>query len=532
MSSTIRFNLKPHTKAQQIRLQRRRVAQGNVLEGTELPLLRVDALQRMINTQMNGIIGALEMIRKNELPSDQAEMINLAQDSADTLLLEVDQLLASHQDGSNETPSEAGNDPVADIRMMLVDADANNRTRIEQKLRHRAVRIDSFALPHDALVALEQAVTEGDPYRIVLLDQNLTGISGETLGSAIGNSPLYRDALLVLISDEHSRSDANRLAHAGFSAWLPTPTSHTMLLNTLRMLCTCIAKKDAPRFVCAGVRLGSKLNAKFHAQPGEEDTEVFASFSHARILAVDDHAVNLQVIRQMLGRFGCQVDTASNGEQALQLVHAQHYDLVLMDCQMPQMDGYQTTALLRAMESGDSHVIVIGWSAGTRHNERDTCLAIGMDDFIAKPIRLRSLNELLMRWLPAAAGNSMKTVQQDDELDATQQMFGDDFAELAQLFLGDSPKRLAALSTAIAEQDAMTAGRLAHVLCGSNASLGATALAALCRDLEIKAKNHELDDAPARLKAIELEYARIEKKLHAMLDAAIQTEPGSSQGKH
>ncbi len=293
-----------------------------------------------------------------------------------------------------------------------------------------------------------------------------------------------------------------------------------MLVNTLSMLCACIVRKDAPRFVCAGVRLSA------------DKLEYLPTFPHARILAVDDNAVNLQVAQQMLARFACQVETASSGQQALQLVKEQHYDLILMDCQMPEMDGYQTTALLRAMESGDSHTIIIGWSAASNRNERDTCLAIGMDDFIAKPIRLRSLNDMLTRWLQAAMPDAAAHLQQDDELAATQKMFGDDFPELAHLFLEDSPKRLTLLSTAIAEQDALATGRLAHVLCGSTASIGATALAALCRELEIRAKNNELDEALSRLSAIELEYTRIDAKLHGMLHAAVQIGSSAHPDKH
>lgn len=521
MSSTIRFKLKPLSAAQRGRKTRRREYQNTAPSDAELNQQLLTDLQRMINTQMNGVIGALEMIRKSDLPADQCEMINLAQGSADKLLLEVDQMLASNQDFSSPSLSEATTNPLANIKMMLVDTDAINRSRIEKKLTQRAARIDSFELPNEALAALEKAAISGDPYRIVLLDQNLAGIDGETLGVAISSAPLYRDALIVLMSDQHSRYDADRLTHAGFSAWLPKPTPNAMLLNTLDMLCACIVKKDAPRFVCAGVHPSQSLNA--------DSAEYLPAFAHARILAVDDNIVNLQVARQMLARFGCQVETASSGQQALHLVSERHYDLILMDCQMPQMDGYQTTALLRAMESADHHTIIIGWSAGAKHNERDTCLAIGMDDFIAKPMRLRSLNELLTRWLQANTTKASSSMQQDDELDATQQMFGEDFAELAHLFLGDSPKRLSLLSTAISEQDALATGRLAHVLCGSTASIGATALAALCRDLEIKAKNKELDDALVRFNAIELEYARIDAKLHDMLDAA---NPTASSGLH
>lgn len=119
-------------------------------------------------------------------------------------------------------------------------------------------------------------------------------------------------------------------------------------------------------------------------------------------------------------------------------------------------------------------------------------------------------------------------MQRDDELDATQEMFGDDFAELAHLFLGDSAKRLALLRTAIADKDAIAIGKLAHILCGSAASIGATALATLCGELETKVKNKDLDDVVLRLNTIEGEYAHISAKLHRMLkaDSEINT-PGA-----
>jgi HPt (histidine-containing phosphotransfer) domain-containing protein len=117
---------------------------------------------------------------------------------------------------------------------------------------------------------------------------------------------------------------------------------------------------------------------------------------------------------------------------------------------------------------------------------------------------------------------------QKDELDATQQMFGDDFAELAHLFLSDTPKRLALLRSALTAKDAAESRRIAHVLCGSSASIGTSALAALCGDLEIKAKNNELEDALARLNTIEFEYARIEATLHDMLHVPFQTKVSNS----
>lgn len=121
-------------------------------------------------------------------------------------------------------------------------------------------------------------------------------------------------------------------------------------------------------------------------------------------------------------------------------------------------------------------------------------------------------------------------MRQDDELDATQKMFGDDFAELAHLFLGDSAKRMALLRAAIADQDVIAIGRLAHILCGSAASIGATALAALCGELETKVKNKDLGDVLLHLNTIESEYVHIHAKLHHMLkvDSEINA-PGADQ---
>ena len=520
MPSYLPFTLKMRTAAQRARIARRRERQNCTLSDAELDARLLDELQRTVNTHMNGIVGALEMIRKSDLAPDQSEMISLAQNSADHLLSDIGQLLELNQDTIFHAHEKDTPQLLSDIRMMLIDTDAGTRERIEKELKQYGASADGFDLPNAALLALEQAALGGDPYRIVILDQQIPGMDGETLGTAIVNTPLHRDTLIVLLSDEHDRHDADRLTLAGFSAWLPKPVSRTMLVDTLTMLCSCIARKDAPRFICAGVRVGS------------EQPESLASFAHSSILVVDDHAVNLQVAQQMLACLGCQIDTASSGQQALQLVSEQRYDLILMDCQMPQMDGYQTTALLRATEAADFHTIIIGWSAGARHQERDTCLAIGMDDFMTKPLRIRALNDMLTRWLKPARVAIGSATPADDELDTTRQMFGDDFPELAHLFLEDSPKRLLLLEQAVAGQDAIAIAKFAHILCGSSASIGASTLAALCRDMEICAKNNAIDEAPARLPAIELEYARIDAKLHHMLDTGHHAESPGAHDKH
>ncbi len=508
------------TDAQRARIARRR-QQFDALADSKLdtqlntqPDARLlDDLQRTINTQLNGIIGVLEMIRQNDLAADQRELIDLAQRSADNLLSDASHLLGPDIDDTVKV-----GDFLIDIRILIVSPDVDMRSRIEKALAQHGMLVAGFDRADTALAALNRAAGDGDPYRIALLDQNLPGIDGETLGTAIGAASIHRDTLIVLASGEHGRHDADRLAQAGFSAWLPKPVSPPMLVDTLTLLCNCIVKKDAPRFVCAGMRLTSE-----HAV-----TDTTYSFAQARILVVDDNQINLQVAERMLARFGCCVDTASGGRQALHMTDVQRYDLILMDCQMPDLDGYQTTALLRAAEDGRTHTPIVGWSARTNRNERDTCLAIGMDDFIAKPMRIRPLNEILVRWLRQSVADETVACP-DDELDTTQEMFGDDFAELAQLFRHDSPKRLVSLREAVLADDAVAIAKLAHVLCGSSASLGATTLAALCRELEISVKNGMLNEGHPRLAAIEIEYARIDARLSGMLQGDTQDNSSSSR---
>ncbi|HTH45218.1 MAG TPA: response regulator [Oxalicibacterium sp.] len=469
---------------------------------------RLDQLQHIVNTNLNGIIGMLEMMLHSDLNGEQRAMLAMAQDTAENLRLQSGRLLQRKSADEPPVSPTVLQQNFAAVRMLLIGASAERPSPALQALHRLGIAIDSFAAPKAALAALEDAAAGAHPYAIVLLEQQLQGLDGETLGTAIGSDATHRDTLLLLLSDTHSADDTERLAQAGFSAWLPQRAPPAMLQDTLNVLCRWVAGTCAPGFVAAGVVVeddAGKLSA--NALP----------FDGSRILAVDDNPVNLHVIERLLARLGCQVDTASGGEQALGLAADHVYDLILMDCQMPGLDGYQTTALLRAAEAGTRHTPIIGWSARTRRRERDTCLAIGMDDFVAKPVHLQTLRQLLARWLPPPANDG--AAEGGDELEATQQMFGCDFTELAQLFLADTPQRLAALQAALAAADTAAFAKVAHALCGSSASIGASALAAICRELEIRARNG-IAAEPARMQAIAQEYARIDAKLRHMMHSA------------
>lgn len=252
-------------------------------------------------------------------------------------------------------------------------------------------------------------------------------------------------------------------------------------------------------------------------------------FAGQRILVVEDNIVNRTVVSHMLQRLGCEVEFAIDGRQAVAMAAARAVDLILMDCQMPELDGYQATEQIRDREATHAtlhaRTPIVALTAYALAGEREKCLAAGMDDFMPKPIRPDVLRDMLGRWLRPPSGNDKtahaQTAVEADDLDEIQEMFGADFPELAGLYTVDSPKRIDALRAAACERDAVVLAMVAHALSGSSASMGASGLAAMCQSLELQTKASWPDQLDAKIDAIALEYTRIESRLGEM----VQTTP-------
>jgi CheY-like chemotaxis protein len=278
--------------------------------------------------------------------------------------------------------------------------------------------------------------------------------------------------------------------------------SHQALLATIAGLCS-----DGTQQTAAAPNATEKAHTGEISQP----------LAGRRILVADDNPVNLQVATRMLEKLGCGVAIATNGLEAVEMYEAEGYDLVLMDCEMPHMDGYEATARIRTLEGNARHTPIVALTALAAQGDREKCLAAGMDDYISKPVRSRTLNETLTRWLSQAEASSVPAASPEDELETIQEMFGTDFPELAALYLNDAPPRIAALHEAWQAGDHVQAARIAHAFAGSSASIGATGLAALCKELEISTKAGILEGFEEKRSAIEAEFQRISSKLHKML---------------
>jgi two-component system sensor histidine kinase/response regulator len=399
---------------------------------------------------------------------------------------------------------DAGPDLLAGLRLLCVDGHPAQRSVMHEHLADRGVRVLAVGTARDALDAL---ATAREPFSVALIDHELPDMDGAALGAAIHADPRHRQLKLVLTSSLVHAADNVAVEAQVFAAFLSKPVPQHRLIDTLLAL---LSKKAAQ----------PELEL---ATPAVEEDGPLKGY---RILAVDDNPVNLQVVTHMLTRLGASVDTAENGRQAIDMFCAKPYALILMDCQMPELDGYQAATEIRNLEQamaalqapGEAldRVPIIALTAHALEGEREKCLAAGMDDFLTKPLRSSALRERLAQWLAGPLEQiAADTVEEEpaDAMDAARKLFGAKFPALARAFLGDAHKRMAALGAAIDDSDADALAEVAHALAGSASAVGATLLGQQCKQLEKSARSGQLETADEQYEAINSEFALVEARL-------------------
>jgi CheY-like chemotaxis protein len=251
----------------------------------------------------------------------------------------------------------------------------------------------------------------------------------------------------------------------------------------------------------------------------------------ARVLVVEDNATNQEVARLILEGFGCRVDTAGNGREALEALGRAHFDLVLLDSLMPLMDGVETVRRIRSGERGTGrHVRVVALTADATEESRRRHLGAGMDDFLTKPLDPERLRGVLRRWVPAedpapaagasppaAAGTAADGPLNGGALGLIRGLQRPGHPDLVQrvvtLYLRDTPSLLESLRAALAAQDAESVSRVAHSLKSSSAHVGASSLAALAREIEALGRGNALGEVEGLLGSVGRTYEEVSREL-------------------
>jgi PAS domain S-box-containing protein len=388
-----------------------------------------------------------------------------------------------------ERPERAGGArDIAGKRLLVVDDNATNREIVRRLAESWGMDVE---VVHGSAEALE-LIRRGDPFDVAVLDMQMPGMDGLELAREIRR---HRDAralpLLLLTSIGHL---AEARGASEFSAQLTKPVKSSQLYDVLL------------RLVAGGAP----------AAAADDDGEGADRGTVAlRLLVAEDNEFNRQLAVALLRKLGYEPDLARNGREALDALARAPYDVVLMDVQMPELDGLEATRVIRD-RFGSGAPRIIAMTANAMEGDRDECLAAGMDDYLAKPIHVDELARALARWRPARAATLDRAVLGR----LVSSLGGGDegrqiVAGLVDTFLDAGADRMATVRDSVERGDADEMRRAAHNLKSNAATFGAETFAELCRELEALGRDGELDAAPKLVERAEAEWARVSEDLSA-----------------
>ncbi|MES2018553.1 MAG: response regulator [Pseudomonadota bacterium] len=424
--------------------------------------------------------------------------------------------------------------PIEGLRVLIVDEKPDSRDELEQQLADWHVSADLASSPLDALARLSNAAAAGKPYDVAIIDMHLTRTSGLSLAAAIKGDPATSATRILLISDNRLAADPVQRREAGVAYQLIKPARAGDLFE-------CIMTR--PRGVRAPSSAAVPETAVPSAKLAAAAPQALVPARARRVLLAEDNPVNVEVARAMLDSLGLVVQCARNGAEALQAVRAGAYDIVLMDCQMPVMDGFAATAEIRRHEqaSGRARSLpIIAITANALQGDREACLAAGMDDYLSKPFTQQQLGAVIGRWIgvPIAASR-----HHDDEIPVlpleTREVIarsainrhaleniralsldrGDALVhKVIAAYVDDTPGHLRTLRHAIVGVDPGKLRKIAHSLKSSSANVGAEALAQMCKEMESLGRTDTTEGAAVILTDMEQEFQAVRHSLSAILE--------------
>ena len=282
------------------------------------------------------------------------------------------------------TPAPAPIVDLAGLRVLIVDDNEVNRRVVHEQISSWGMRNGSYASGGEALQAILAAQASGDPYQVVITDFQMPALDGATLAAMIKANPATKDTVIVILTSVGHRSDLMKESNGvNIDACLVKPVRHSQLLDTVASAWS--RRLQATTEVQAEAGFQKSLGALRTSVAGK-----FADYS-IRVMVAEDNVVNQRVALRMLERLGVRADVAGNGREAVEMVKMLSYDVIFMDCQMPEMNGYEATAEIRRLEGPDRHTAIIAMTADASTRCRESCLAAGMDRFIAKPVKLEDV---------------------------------------------------------------------------------------------------------------------------------------------
>jgi two-component system, sensor histidine kinase and response regulator len=389
---------------------------------------------------------------------------------------------------------------IAGVPILVVDDNPTNIRILEKTLLQWGMKPILANGGQEAIAALQNAKVQGSPPHLMLLDAQMPGMDGFTLMENLKMHPELPMATVMMLTSGGQRGDARRCQELGISAYLTKPVRQWELREAMIKV------------------LGAK-------QEGGDTAYLVTRHSlretrrRLHILLAEDNAINREVAVRLLTKRGHSVAVAEHGKQAVTAFQEGTFDMILMDVQMPEMDGFEATAAIRRLEKDSgTHVPIIAMTAHAMKGDRERCLAAGMDEYISKPIAI----EELIKVTEGIAGSSAKASAPTEPLPETfdraaalARVGGDEnlLFDLAKMFSTEGPKRLASLRTALEDADASALRRAAHSMKGSVSTFAARRATEAAAKLEELAQTGELSAAPGAYEALVVQIDVLKRAL-------------------
>jgi CheY-like chemotaxis protein/HPt (histidine-containing phosphotransfer) domain-containing protein len=400
-----------------------------------------------------------------------------------------------------------GTQVLTGLKALVVDDNATNRRVLEEMLRIWGLNVLAADGAETAMGLSREAASSNEPFQLVLLDLMMPNIDGFTLAEQIQSDASLGDPEMIMISSAGRSGDMERCRQLGIAKYLMKPIIQSELLNAMLEIFAASAAAEPDAHPIAGPRL--------------------------RVLLAEDGLINQQVAIGLLRRYGHEVVVANNGKEAVQAMESGSFDVVLMDVQMPEMDGHAATTAIRNLEKGSSrHTPIIAMTAAAMKGDREQCLESGMDGYLAKPINPDQLLQTLLQFVPASEQVTAASQHDpsgdaevlDDELmpDPENLDFVDipaamdlvpggieAFQRFTQTVLTECSKMMDEIRSGLAEQDAPRLRRGAHTLKGTAGIFGAKRVVNVALRIEALARDGDLIGAQGDLEELDFEVDRM-----------------------
>ena len=414
-------------------------------------------------------------------------------------------------------PPEPDSQCLRGISALIVDDNATNRKVLDRFLRKWEMQPSAVKSGTDALVALTQASQQGTPFSLILIDGHMPGMDGFELAARIRSDPRLTGVTVMMLTSAEQHGDISRCEKLGISAYLIKPIRRSELLASIVQALRGSDKQQVSDSRVLAIRSGSKTGGR-----------------RLQVLLAEDNVVNQRLTIHLLEKEGHQVQLAQNGKEALAKFRQHSFDLVLMDVQMPEMDGFEATAGIRHLEqTTGSHVPIIALTAHAMKGDRERCLRAGMDGYIVKPMKPEEILTVIRQYASSADDvpeitrcELPKPASVLNRAELMLRVDGDTtvLAEMIDLFRQEAQATMIQLDEMVRNNDCRAVERTAHKLKGSLSVFGAAAASTAAANLEQLGRSHSLENATPLCVRLKTQISRLEQELAEVKQELCQQE--------